>query len=496
VKRWSWGVALLVLAGLLDLPADADQRLTVTGYIDNHVRVIKNNSATDDDLTNDDDEPFGARTRGRIFFNVAATEFSRAVVGLEFDQFWGDSARNISGSGASPRCVTTEPLGQPPGTGTCTLVNGGFDIGIDNFVLELKHLYVEFKLPEIPVQFRIGGLPLTATRLKDGMLLNMDVAALAILADLSPQLKLLAYYSQSEEDFDEIFAARFGEDWFSGLTLQTTPMKGLDVDLLFAFQHLSSPNFSTSTQRFATAGLRREDRWWLGIDARWRWGNLTLSPTFIYQGGIRDFAAGDGDISAFLIDLRGAYVIGPLTVTAKFVHTPGNAASDTLGPNSDVNFYQFIAINADHRSLDWFEIFGFNLDTTDPPLFGTNDTRSLDSNVSFDQFGLILGAVRGDFKALQNLTFTGALGFFAAAEKVGRPARLGAATPGHHFNYTGQDKYLATELDVWLTWVLFRGTDLNVWFAYAFVGDALNLNNPVREAEDVVGAGARILYRF
>jgi hypothetical protein len=479
------------------MPAYADQRLTVTGFIDNHVRVIKNNSATDDDLSNDDDEPFGARTRGRITFSIAATEFSKAHIGFEFDQFWGDSSRNIPGSGSSPtRCVTTEPPGQPPGTGTCTLVNGGFDIGTDNFVFELRHLYVEFKLPGTPVQFRIGGLPLDATRLKNLMLVTMDVAAIEALVDFSPQLKLLAYYSQSEEDFDELFASKLGEDYFTGLTLQTTPMKGLDVDLIFAFQHLSGPNFSASTERFVTAGMLREDRWWLGVDARWRWGNLTVSPTFIYEGGTREFAAGDGDISAFLIDLRGSYVIGPLTVAAKFAFTPGNEASDTLGPNSDRNFYQPIAIDTVHRSTDWFEIFGFNLDTTHPPLFGFNDTRSIRSNLSFDQFGLIHGAVRGDYKALQNLTLTGALGFFSAAEKVGRPTRVGAATPGSNFNYTGQDKYLATELDVWLTWVLFRGTDVNVWFAYAFTGDALNLNNPVREAENVVGAGARILYRF
>jgi hypothetical protein len=326
----------------------------------------------------------------------------------------------------------------------------------------------------------------------------MDVAAIEALIDFSPQLKLQAYYSQSEEDFDGTFAAKFGEDWFTGLTLQTIPFKGLDVDLIFAYQHLQGPNYSTSTQRFVTAGLLQEDRWWLGVDARWRFGNLTVSPTFIYNGGKREFgAAGDADIGTFLLDARGAYVIGPLTLTGKFAYTPGNKATDTLGANSDVDFFQFIAIDTVHRSVDWFEIFGFNLDTTHPRLFaGGGNTRSLRNNLSFDQFGLIHGAVRADFQALPNLVLTGALGFFSAAEKVGRPARLGAATPGNNFNYTGQDKYLATELDVWLTWVMFKGTDLNVYFAYAFVGDALNLDNPVRQAEDVVGAGARILYRF
>jgi hypothetical protein len=498
MKRWNWVIALFVLGVLLAMPAYADQRLSVTGQLDNHIRVFKNNSATDDDLTNNDDEPFGARTRGRITFSVAATEFSKAHVGLEFDQFWGDSRSNISGSGASPtRCVVSGVVAAPGQTPSCTTVNGGFDIGTDNFVLELRHLYVEFKLPGTPVQFRIGGLPVEVSRLKGNLLLTMDVAAIEALYDISPQLKLQAYYSQSEEDFDGSFAAKLGEDYFLGLTLQTIPWKGLDVDLIFAYQHLQGPNYSTATQRFATAGLRQEDRWWLGVDARWRFGGLTVSPTFIYQGGTREFTtAGDGNISAILLDIRGAYVIGPLTVTGKFAYTSGNKAGDDLGPNGDVDFFQPIAIDTVHRSVDWFEILGFNIDTTHPPLFGFNDTRSMRSNMSFDQFGLIHGAVRADFQALQNLVLTGALGFFSAAEKVGRPARLGPSTPGNNFNYTGQDKYLGTELDVWLRYTMFRGTDLDVWFAYAFMGDALNLDNPVRQAEDAVGAGARILYRF
>jgi len=344
----------------------------------------------------------------------------------------------------------------------------------------------------------------------------MDVAAIEAAIDLHPQLKLLTYFAVTEEDFDGIFqgsgVAKLGEDYFTGLTVQTTPIKGLDVDLLFAFQHLQGPSLGGGfTIRIPSVGQQREDRWWLGVDARWRWGNLTVSPTFIYNGGSREFATGDATLRAFLLDLRSAYALGPLTLTAKFVYTPGNDASDTLGAGSDINVFQFIGVDTVHRSTDWFQIFGFNIDNVHPPQFGFFDSRSLRDNLSFDQFGLIHGAVRADFKALQNLTFTGALGFFAAAENVNRPARCGARVASTvtaagasgcgqaTFNFTGEDKYLGTELDVWLRYTLFRGTDVDVWFAYAFVGDALNLRHTdvgLRAAQDVVGAGARILYRF
>jgi len=325
----------------------------------------------------------------------------------------------------------------------------------------------------------------------------MDVPAIEATVDINPQAKVLVYFSPTEEDFDEEFAAKLGEDYFTGITVQTVPFKGLNVDVLFAFQHLQGPNFNASTIRLVSAGQRSEDRWWLGVDARWKWGDLTVSPTFIYQGGSRDFiAGGDSDISAFLLDLRAAYVLGPLTVTGKFIYTPGNDANANLNtPGTDIDFFQFIAIDTVHRSLDWFEIFGFNHDTTSPPPF-TGTSRSMRTNLSFDQFGLLHAAVRLDYKALPQLTVSGALGLFWAAEDVGRPARLGPAVAGNNFNYTGQDSYLGTEIDAWIRYNIFKGTDVDVYFAYAFVGDAWNLDTPVREAQNSTAGGARILYRF
>jgi hypothetical protein len=497
MKWWKGVVALLALAGLAAIPAYADQRLTVTGFIDNHVRAFGNLSATDASFVADDDDEWHARTRGRIFFNVAATEFSKAVVAFEFDQFWGDSSRSISGSGSSPtRCVTSEA------EETCTLVNGGFDFGIDNFVIELKHLYADFQIPQLPVRVRLGGMDINATPLKDLTLVTMDVAAIEVTIDAHPQFKVLAYFSPTEEDFDEEFAAKLGEDYFTGLTLQTIPMKGLNIDLVFAFQHLRGPNFNSSTARIISPAVASEDRYWLGVDARWKWGDLTVSPTFLYNGGKRDFnAGGDSDISSFLIDLRAAYVYGPLTATLKFVYTPGNEASDNVNaPGNDIDFFQFIAIDGVHRSTDWFEIFGFNIDTTSAPPFNSSNSRSLRQNLGFDQFGLIHGAVRLDYKALPAMTVTGALGFFMAAEDVGRPARLGPATAGSNFNYTGRDNYLGTEIDAWIRYNLFRGTDVDVYFAYAFVGDAYNLQDApgarVQQAQDAIAGGARVLYRF
>ena len=84
MKRWNVVVALLALAVLMAAPAYAEMRLTVTGFIDNHVRYTQNLSAFDDDITNgsfngietapcrpsgcDEEDDWRGRTRGAHLF--------------------------------------------------------------------------------------------------------------------------------------------------------------------------------------------------------------------------------------------------------------------------------------------------------------------------------------------------------------------------------------------------------------------------------------------
>jgi hypothetical protein len=509
MKRWNVVVALLVLVGLMAAPAYADMRLSVTGFVDNHIRYTQNLSPFDDNLTNgtavdtaanpcrgncDDENDFRGRTRARIFFNLAANEFSKAVVGFEIDQVWG-------------RVGTTGQVGQE-----------GFDLGTDNIVAEVKWAYIDAKIPGTPVSFRLGGFDFKADRLKGSCtLLCIDAGGIDIEIAFDPQVILSVYFSNTEEDDDRIVtASRIGDDYFTGFTLMTIPYKGLKANLIFAFQHIEGAS-TTAALRIGSTGQTSEDRFFIGVEAEWKMGNFTFSPTFIYGGGSRKFAtasASDIDISTFVADIRGAVVFGPLTVTGKFVYTPGNESSDSLAAGgSDINYWQSIAVDTVHRPTEWFELFGFNIDSTSPAMFTLNDSRSVRSNLSFDQFGLIHGAIRVDYKATNTIVVTGALGFFAAAEDVGSPSAgragvsQGNGRPLVTRNYTGEDTYLATELDVWLRYALYKNADLDVWFAHAFVGDALDLcadaTGPgtgvacVRSsAQDVTAAGARILYRF
>jgi hypothetical protein len=504
MKRWNVVVALLALAGLVAAPAYAEMRLTVTGFIDNHLRYSQNLSANDDIVTDvnlpdvcrpdgcDEENEFRGRTRGRIFFNIAANEYSKAVFGFEIDQVWGALGDD------------NVPQGQRDAE--------GFDLGIDNMSVEVKWLYVDIKIPNTPVSFRAGGLPLQADRLKGScILLCMDVGGVDVEIAFDPQLILSVYFANFEEDDDRVVtAANLGDDYFGGLTLMTTPIKGLKANLLFAFEHIQGPSLGGSaTSRLTSAGQDQEDRWWVGVEGEWRMANFLFSPTFIYGGGTREFLVGDDiDLSTFIVDVRAGVTFGPLTVTGKFVYTPGNDFNDDLGPGGDdINVWQSIAVDTVNRTMEWFEIFGFNIDTTSPSMFTNNESRSLRANVSFDQFGMLHGALRADFKAHQKITVSGTVGFFSTTEDVGPPSGGRSTVNSASRNYTGEDKYLGTELDVFLRYALFKGVDVDLYFAHAFTGDALDLcaegtgvGTGVAcarsSAQDITAAGTRLLYRF
>lgn len=506
MKRWSALLAATALVGSIALSAQADDRLKITGFVDNHIRATKNLSNNDDNLTDarisraigdEDETSLTARTRSRLFFNVEAFDNTKAVVAFEFDQTWG----------------TREDDGATPGN-----ADAGADFGIDNNAFELKWMYTDFKLPMLPVQMRAGLFSFNPTRLKDLTILTMDLAGVDALTTFSPQAKLLTWFAWTGEGFDGLEGGDGGDDYATGATVQLTPAKGIDVDLVFAFQRIECqihngevPAGTTSGQSCPGATIRVhnantvdiENRYFFGIDSRLKFGPFTLSPTFFYQLGQRRLINGNElDINAFLVDVRAKFQQGPFSIEGKFVYTPGNEARDGLtgvGNDDEINFFQHIAIDTVHRSVDWFETFGFDTDTTSEPIFGFNDSRSLRSNLGFDQFGLLHGAIKAGYQATDKVGATLAVGYFGAAEDVGRPARRGAAVLDT-FNYTGRDKFIALEFDAVLSYKIFPRADVEVYFDYAVVGDALDLRDPVTgqifESEDVIQGGTRMIYRF
>jgi hypothetical protein len=165
-KQMKWLLAALALAALAT-PAFA-VTADMTGTLG--VRAIAVNNLDGND--NVQDHGNFVDQRFRLFTSVAANENVKAVLGLEVDNVWGRT-----NSGATGATLTDS------GGDTVTLPNtaAGKDLGAvgadDTTKLEIKHLYLDFKIPSLGANVKAGTQPFNFGR---GMVVNDDAAGLLV----------------------------------------------------------------------------------------------------------------------------------------------------------------------------------------------------------------------------------------------------------------------------------------------------------------------------
>jgi hypothetical protein len=111
-------------------------------------------------------------------------------------------------------------------------------------------------------------------------------------------VSLLLHYIQLEEDLDRFQGStKLGEDYLAAATLMLKPLQAFDRHLIGVFGHLQAPFGGALTGRGgpfigqpgASRNITTEDRYYVGFDARYRLGNLSIEPSFIYLLGTRKF---------------------------------------------------------------------------------------------------------------------------------------------------------------------------------------------------------------
>jgi hypothetical protein len=155
-KQMKWLLAALALAAL------ATPAFAVTADMTGSLSVRAFNTS---DFTKDPDisrQRF-VDQRLRLFTSVAANENVKAVLGLEVDNVWGRASFAPAGAGAlDPK---TNAAGKEIGA-----------LGADaKGQLEIKHLYLDFTLPESKVNVKAGTQPFNLGR---GLIINDDAAGL------------------------------------------------------------------------------------------------------------------------------------------------------------------------------------------------------------------------------------------------------------------------------------------------------------------------------
>jgi hypothetical protein len=520
VKRFIAVVALLVLIGFIPVPTLAAE-LIVRGLFENvFPHVDQNTSDMDLDMTRNGDQVFFGRERARFFFNFIASDDLRGVFALEVDSTYGAPRFNRVGS----RCV--------PGTGPYSFEQCGFRNGIDTNNLEVKNLYVDFHIPQLPIgnRWQIGGILANVTPLHPYLLYTIDAGGGNVKLDFADQVSLLLHYIQLEEDLDRFRGGtKLGEDYIAGATLMLRPIPALDLHLLGVYGHLQAPFGPTLLIGAGpfngiigdATNVITEDRYYIGFDARYRIGNLNLEPSFIYVLGSRKFCTpgsltntegavirctsvqtGSRDIkfNAFETQLVAQYTVGSWLGAGKFAYTSGNAANDDInntgiGKKSDVKGFRPLGVDGFHVFGEWFEILG----RSDVDSLGTVTFIRPGKQGTFNTFGWMVVGAKTEYLATDRLVLEGSVGGFWTAERTACPAifRLGSVTGPcavPPLDFTGNSRYAGMEIDAGLRYTILPGLIWTPRFGWAFLGDAWQIQD--RSVQDAWTFANRIVYVF
>ena len=549
-------IAMLAPSVYAQTPPPAP-KVTITGTFDQLTTAGRN--FYDGNYSLDNDREWYARTRFRPDFEFAVGR-TRAVLGLEIDLMYGQGGSNDGGfpgnnSGAAGGF----------GGGTKSATNGALDLNTDvGGMIEIKWIYTEFDLtgkdsllPFIPflTVARAGGQPFGTIANYKVYYANGDFAGLDLYSTFTPDFKNHLAYVVVEDQLAggnrtaATGRTSRGEDYAFIISPEFTPFKGLDLKPMFSWFHadgttsgssrrnafnirtvsatgtpggsLNAPQGTGNAQGVGGPGdsSYHEERYTMGLDARWRVGPFGLDPTIAYQWGKYDTMAFrsdgstgkvQGDASAWLFDITGSYQLGPLLLEARGVYSTGNKARDNLS----LSKRYFEPINLDTGYWNgWLGILGLGVDYFNG---GGGANQGMDTNIGYDRYGRAQFALRATYSITPALSVYGVVAPTWTAEKVdtdtGCPALTVAssnagctgrvAVAGAQSFVEGDSSYIGTEINGGFTWRFAANTAFDLAGYYLAAGPALKMTEvlngtPVkRDQNDAYYASARVRLSF
>jgi len=550
-------LAFVTLATPAPLVAQAPApKVTITGLFDQVTSAGWN--FYDGNYTRTGDHEWYARTRFRPDFQFVVGR-TKAVLGIELDLMYGQGGSNDGG-------FPGNNSGQPCGfRGGCKFgTGGGLDINTDVAGLfEIKWIYTEFDLtgkdsllPFIPVQTvaRAGGQPFATIANYKVYYANGDFAGLDLYTTFAPNIKNHLAWVDVEDSLaggnrtaNKQMQTTRGKDFAIIESLEFTPFKGLDLKPMFSWFHADGVT-SVSSRRNATnrrtvggsmngaaafAGIplagaaatlgttapgdptHHEERYTVGLDARWRVGAFGLDPTISYQWGAYDTQAirtngtvgkVRGDKSAWLLDVIASYQFGPLLLEARGIYSTGNKARDNLSLSK--RYYEPLDLDGSYNTGWGAILVGSGVDYFNG---GGGPSQGMAPFVGYDRFGRASLGFRATYSLTPALAFYGIASPTWTAEKVDTDTTVvlapqqfatNRATVDDQSWVKGDSRYLGTELELGLTWRFAPNTAFDLQGGYLFAGSALNTAEVLngvhtrREANDAYTLAARIRLAF
>jgi hypothetical protein len=340
-----------------------------------------------------------------------------------------------------------------------------------------------------------------------------------------------------------------GDDFAVIMAPEITPIKGLDIKPMYSYFYASGTTSGSARQGrggvntttayteangFWKPGIN-ENRHTVGIDARLRMGPFSLDPTIMYQFGNKNvvvpgvaggvcsvtnsqncLASASGlpagstsraDISAWLMDVRGGFQIGPLLLEASYMFTTGNKARDTT--LKEVDYFQPLSTDTSYMA-DWgSQLSALGIDYLNAQMESGLAIAYPGVSIGWDKYGrhqigakatyFLTPSLSGNFGVNVHLTHRAIDTDGVTQNSVGGVPGGGLLPAYATGRQDGDTNYMGTELFSVVTWRFAPGLSWDNAAGYMFTGsgfDALTLANGPRTAKDVFIYTSRVRFTF
>ena len=428
--------------------------------------------------------------RLRMFIDFVSSENLKVVSKFETNAVWGGYAA--------------------PGTTT-----GSGNVGADSGALTVKNAYIDFKIPQTPLQAKVG---VQGIALLDSWMVDTDFSAAMLTANLKPFTVTLGYISgqnslvtsESENVDDLVAVVSYKEGPFSAALLglwqdgHSTNASVFPTTGLYDDPITNGANLTTSPTTFAhpykTLGnvvAQSNQLFDLGVQLGYKIDYLSAYLNFVKNFGSVKLGPNPNnlttqDYTGWMIDAGFNYFCAPWSWNIGGFYTSGQkveayadptsvGGGTLLLPKDDINYFVYPLTTSKYFS----EIMGGGILDNTAPNGGYWRGYPLPTNLWTITAG-------GAWQVLPQTKLALSWWYFGTSEKV--PSRYDTVAGTWKL-----DNYLGNEIDLNITQNIVDKLNLDLVGAYMFTGDAFrakSYNTNYNKDDNTYELGARLQWAW
>jgi hypothetical protein len=462
-------VILLAVAGVVALLAQpapaADFKF---GGFFSQKYYYDDNLRDGNDNTNDNMSAFYMRMR--LYFTAVASENLMAVTKVELDDVWGQGRiGRVSTDGGSN--LRSDEATSADNQGSA---NSGF---------EIKNAYIQFNMPNTPLTFQVGELPIL---LGYGLAFNDDTNGIVAIGKFDPVKVTLAYSRLQDNAFTALnldtaspyinevlrpliqattpYTPYVGrDDWdLWALDLRMAPTKELALGLAGTYVN-TEPRAAVTSGGVTTAEEVKVNLYNVVLDADFKTDLFAVYFTGGKNFGDIKIASDKADFDGYILSLGGTVNVQPVVIGVDAYYASG----DKLNSSSN-NIDDYVTPGRDGRYTNMMDecVFPGMFDDESPTvrtdlasgnLTNVRGTGITATNAQYTPVNIWAVGAHVDFKPLEKTMLQAGGAYMGFVEKVIADAATGK-----------QDDTLGTSLYIRLTQGIVDGLQLKAAFGYLF----------------------------